>query len=81
MEDTGLPDWESLLVDEAVRDAESKRRDEKKRAQKRALQLAREQAYHRLALAITRPKVEKKTSNPRQLTLWPQDPTLFDEPA
>lgn len=71
-----LPDWEPDLVDEAIRSAEERRRAEKTSAKKRAVQLAREKAYHRLAVAIDRPIV---TDDPNQLRLFPADPTLFDD--
>jgi hypothetical protein len=71
-----LPAWESDLIDEAIKLAETRRKAEKDRAKKRAVQLAREKAYHRLAAAIDRPK-PKVNSN--QLRLFPTDPTLFDD--
>ena len=71
-----LPAWESDLIDEAIRTAEQRREAEKEAAKKRAVQLAREKAYHRLAVAIDRPK--PKVSS-RQLKLFPTDPTLFDD--
>ena len=76
MEQAALPQWESDMIDEAIRDAESRRAGEKDRAKKRAVQLAREQAYHRLALEIDRPTQTKIT--PGQLSFFP-DPTLFDQ--
>lgn len=71
-----LPQWETDLIDEAIRTAEERREAEKSAAKKRAVQLAREKAYHRLAAAIDRPvpKVD-----PNQLRLFPTDPTLFDD--
>ena len=75
-----LPEWETDLIDEAIRSAEQRLQDEKQqaaRAQKRALQLAREQAYHRLAVEIDRPS--KKTAGPGQLCLFKTDDTLFDD--
>lgn len=72
-----LPDWEKGLIDEVIRAAEARLEAERIRAGRRALQLAREQAYHRLALAIDRPQRTKVS--PHQLSLWPSDdPTLFD---
>jgi hypothetical protein len=78
MENPTLPEWELTLVDEAVEAAEIRLEEEKKRATKRAIQLAREQAYHRLALEIDRPR--RASASPDQLSLLPTDPTLFDEP-
>ena len=71
-----LPAWESELIDEAIRTAEERRETEKTAARKRAVQLAREKAYHRLAAAIDRPTPQV---DPRQLRLFPTDPTLFDD--
>jgi hypothetical protein len=74
-----LPEWESDLIDDAIRTAERRYREEQERtteAKKRALQLAREQAYHRLALEIDRPR---KEAGPGQLRLFQVDNTLFDE--
>ena len=71
-----LPEWESDLIDDAIRTAEQRREAEKAAARKRAVQLAREKAYHRLAVAIDRPA---PTHDPRQLRLFPTDPTLFDD--
>ena len=76
MKEAALPEWESLLVDEAIETAERRLRHEHERARKRAIQLAREQAYHRLAVEIDRP-VGTKIS-PDQLSFFPKDPTLFD---
>ena len=79
MEQAPLPQWESDLIDEAIRDAEARRAKEKEQAQKRAVQLAREQAYHRLALEIARPdKSNKSKVSPSQLSFFPI-PTLFDQ--
>ena len=64
------------LVAEAVARAEQRRADELQRARARAVQLAREQAYHRLAVAIDRPTGAKSA---RQLSLFGDDPTLFDD--
>ncbi len=71
-----LPDWESELIEEAIRAAERRRDSEKTAARRRALQLAREQGYHRLAAAIDRPR---RHQDPRQLKLFSSDPTLFDD--
>lgn len=76
MEQAALPHWESEMIEEAIRAAEDRRTSEKDRAKKRAIQLAREQAYHRLALEIDRPKENKLT--PGQLSFFP-NPTLFDQ--
>jgi hypothetical protein len=70
-----LAGWE-LDVDEVIEQAERRLADEKTRARKRALQLAREQAYHRLALEIDRPARSKVS--PSQLSFFPE-PTLFDQ--
>jgi hypothetical protein len=75
-----LPEWESDLIDEAIRAAEQRFKDEQKqaaRAKKRALQLAREQGYHRLAAEIDRPT--RKAAGPGQLRLFKTDNTLFDD--
>jgi hypothetical protein len=71
-----LPEWESELIDEAIASAEKRLQDEESKARKRAVQLAREQAYHRLAVEIDRPT--KTTAGPGQLSFFPTDPTLFD---
>lgn len=76
MKQAALPEWESELVDEAIHRAEKRLEAEEKRAQRRAVQLAREQAYHRLAVAIDRPPVDDVS--PDQLSFFPSDPTLFD---
>ena len=76
MEQAELPEWEPDLVDEVITTAQNRLEREKKRARKRALQLARERAYHRLAVAIDRPQGPQVA--PGQLTLFPEDPTLFD---
>ena len=70
-----LAEWE-LDVDEVIQQAERRLADEETRAKKRALQLAREQAYHRLALEIDRPARSKVS--PSQLSFFPE-PTLFDQ--
>jgi hypothetical protein len=75
-----LPEWESDLVDEAIRAAELRyqnEQDDAARAKKRALQLAREQGYHRLAVEISRPA--RKSAGPGQLALFKTDDTLFDD--
>jgi hypothetical protein len=71
------PDWDDgSLIDEAIEAATKRLEAEKEMAENRAVQLAREKAYHRLAVAIDR------TAKPRQvkgqLSLFPTDPTLFD---
>ncbi len=68
-----LPAWEANLIDEAIASAEARLADEKRRARRRAVQLAREQGYHRLAVEIDRPA----RVNPDQLSLLPENPTLF----
>jgi hypothetical protein len=73
-----LPEWEQGLIDEAIRAAEEELDEAAERSRKRALQLAREQAYHRLALAIDRPR-SKRRGGPGQLSLWPEEPTLFED--
>lgn len=75
MERNGQAAWD-LLVDDAIREAERRMNDERARARKRAVQLAREQAYHRLAAAIDRPTPARV--GPGQLSLFDTDPTLFD---
>jgi len=75
MEQERLPDWESQMIDDMIEAAERRRQNERIAAKKRAVQLAREQGYHRLAVEIDRPA---KVS-PDQLTLFPTDPTLFDD--
>lgn len=70
-----LPVWEQDLVDDALAPASD---EEQARATRRALQLAREQAYFRLALEIDRPR--RTTVSPSQLSFFPTDPTLFDPP-
>jgi hypothetical protein len=77
MERPSLPDWESELIDEAIVEAERRLEAERTRARKRAVQLAREQGYHRLAVAIDRPPSTKVSS--RQLSFFRNDPTLFDD--
>lgn len=70
-----LAGWE-LDVDEVIHEAERRLADEKRRAKRRALQLAREQGYHRLAMEIDRPAHTKVS--PSQLSFFPE-PTLFDQ--
>jgi hypothetical protein len=77
MEKGAVPEWEPLMIDEAIAEAERRAQAERKRASKRALQLAREQGYHRLAVAIDRPPASKPGAG--QLSLFPSDPTLFDD--
>jgi hypothetical protein len=77
MEQERLPAWEGELIDEVVEDAERRLAQERARAARRALQLAREQAYHRLAVAIDRPRSSGPT--PGQLSLFPTEPRLFDD--
>jgi hypothetical protein len=73
-----VPAWEQELLDENVAQSPPGRDEEDARARGRALQLAREQAYFRLALEIDRPRHTKVS--PSQLSFFPTDPTLFDEP-
>jgi hypothetical protein len=73
-----LPEWDRSLIDEMVDGAERRLLTERARAARRALQLAREQAYHRLAVAIDRPRGAHAQVR-GQLSLWPEDPTLFDD--
>jgi hypothetical protein len=77
MERPPLPDWEGELIEEAIVEAERRLEAEKSLARKRAVQLAREQGYHRLAVAIDRPPTSKVSS--RQLSFFRNDPTLFDD--
>ena len=72
----GLPGWERRMLEEAMLQAEERIRTETARAELRARQLAREQAYHRLALAIDRPR--EPAATPGQLRLWPVEATLFE---
>lgn len=78
MTQAALPEWESAYIDEVIAEAERRLEDEKERATTRAVQLAREQAYHRLAVAIGRPAA-RKGRNPGQLSLFPLEDTLFDK--
>jgi hypothetical protein len=77
MEQGQLPELETSLVDEVIRNAERRLEEEAIVARKRAVQLAREQGYHRLAVEIDRPI--RHLVSPNQLSLWPGDPTLFDD--
>lgn len=76
MEQAMLPEWESQLIEEAITTAERRLEEEDRKARKRAIQLAREQGYHRLAVEIDRPT--RRSAGPGQLSLFPGDPTLFD---
>ena len=76
MQSEQVPDWEPLFLDEVIRTAERRLELEKHRARRRAVQLSREQAYHRLAVAIDRPAT--RAAGPGQLSFFPADPTLFD---
>lgn len=78
--DHGKPDieWE-LLVEDAMVEAERRLADNTEKARKRAIQLAREQAYHRLAIAIDRPQSGARAKGEGQLTLFPVDLTLFED--
>lgn len=82
MEQPQLPDWERSLVDHAIREAERRYLEEsgeaRERSRRRAVQLAREQAYHRLALEIDRP-APARHHVAGQLSFFPADPTLFDD--
>jgi hypothetical protein len=72
-----LPGWEQDLIEQAIADAERRLELEEERAHKRAVQLARERAYHRLAVAIDGPALRRP--GPGQLSLWTEEPTLFDD--
>lgn len=74
------PLWESDLVDEAVRAAQQRYEAELERSSKRALQLAREQGYHRLAVALDRPGSQRDQVR-GQLCLFVREGTLFDDDA
>lgn len=76
-----LPDWESLMIDEAIAEAETRYREEETKAARRTVELNRQQAYYRLALAIDRPEKTAKREHPGQLSFFPKDPTLFDVSA
>ena len=73
-----VPAWEQDLLDDSVAQSPPTQAEDDERARGRALQLAREQAYFRLALEIDRPRRNKV--GPGQLSFFPTDPTLFDEP-
>jgi hypothetical protein len=75
-----LPDWEEDLIEAAIKAAEDRLESEARAARRRAVQLAREQGYHRLAVAIDRPS-KPGSRNSRQLSLFGDDPTLFDDDA
>jgi hypothetical protein len=75
--EANLPQWERQMIDDAIGEAETRLEEEKAGAARRALQLAREQGYHRLAVAIDRG--DPTDHNPAQLRLWGSEPTLFDE--
>ena len=77
MEQARVPTWEKEMIEEAIRSAEERHHAEQERAHRRALQLAREQGYHRLAVAIDRPRPPRVS--PNQLSLFPADPTLFSD--
>ena len=77
MDQERLPEWEGRLVDDMLEAARDRLDQEETKARKRALQLAREQAYHRLAVAIDRPRRTPATHG--QLSLFPTDPQLFDD--
>lgn len=72
-----LPAWEADLIDEAISTAEERLEAERSASGRRAIQLAREQGYHRLAVAIDRPT--RSANDPNQLRLFSDDPTLFDD--
>ncbi|MEA2453405.1 MAG: hypothetical protein QOG04_2115 [Actinomycetota bacterium] len=76
-----LPEWESLLVEDALAWAENRQKDEKAKAERKTVELSRQQGYHRLALAIDRPETGRKRQHPGQLSFFPKDPTLFDTTA
>ncbi|HEY7874145.1 MAG TPA: hypothetical protein VIG64_03375 [Actinomycetota bacterium] len=73
-----VPAWEQEMLDETVAQSPPGKDEDDARARRRALQLAREQAYFRLALEIDRPRRTKVS--PSQLSFFPTDPTLFDDP-
>lgn len=81
MDQERLAEWD-LLVADAVREAQARLDDEDERGRARAVQLAREQAYHRLAVAIDRPgRANKAGAGPGQLSFFPTaEPKLFDPP-
>jgi hypothetical protein len=67
--------WRTL--EGAIEDAERRLEAERQGAARRAVQLAREQAYHRLAVALDRPG--EPAMNPGQLSLFVVEETLFDD--
>lgn len=72
--------WD-LLVEDAIKEAERRLADERLEARRRAVQLSREQGYHRLAVAIDRPTAGKpRRVSPDQLSFFATEPTLFDPP-
>lgn len=73
--------WD-LLVSDAIQEAERRYAEEERKASKRAVQLAREQGYHRLALAIERPdRKPRDKAGPGQLCLFPgPQANLFEDP-
>ena len=77
MEKSEVPSWEPDLIDEMIRAAEERREGEKAGARKRALQLAREHAYQRLAVELDRPG--RRGAGANQLSLFVREATLFDE--
>jgi hypothetical protein len=77
MNGAGLPQWEQDLVEETIAKAEARLEAEEGQADERALQLAREQGYHRLALAIDRPS--GPAPGPGQLRLWRNQDRLFED--
>ena len=77
MEHLELPEWESALIEEAISEAERRRVAERESAKRRAVQLAREQGYHRLAVAIDRPA--RTGAGRGQLRLFQVESTLFEE--
>lgn len=76
-----LPEWESVMIDEAIAQAETRYRDEEAAADRRTVELSRQQAYHRLAVAIDRPETTGTPQHPGQLSFFPTDPTLFEGSA
>lgn len=76
MDQGRLAEWD-LLVDDAIAEAERRLAQEGDRSKRRAVQLAREQGYHRLAVEIDRPARSRVGAG--QLSFFPSDPTLFDD--
>ena len=74
-----LPEWESLLIDEAITTAEQRYAAEENRARNREVELRRQQGWHRLAVEIDRPEPTATPDLPGQLRLFPRDATLFDD--